>query len=58
MKYIELSIPCRSTASLRNPQVQPVKDTPEKREARIRLYRLRAENDLDIFTGLPKRTTP
>jgi len=58
MKHIELSIPCRTTASFRQPQQQPVKDTPEKREARIRLYAWRAENNLDIFTGFPKRTTP
>ena len=54
MKNIELSIPCRTTASFRKPQVQPVKDTPAAKEARIRLYQWRAENNLDIFTGNPK----
>jgi hypothetical protein len=54
MRNNEPSIPCRSTASFRQPQVQPVKDTPAKRESRILLYKWRAENNLDIFTGKPK----
>ena len=54
MKISEISIPCRTTASFRKAQVQPVKDTPEARESRIRLYQWRAENNLDIFTGKPK----
>jgi hypothetical protein len=53
MKISEVSIPCRTTASFRKAQVQPVKDTPEKRESRIRLYQWRAANGLDIFTGKP-----
>ena len=55
MKISEVSIPCRTTASFRKAQVQPVKDTPEKRESRIRLYQWRAENGLDIFTGQPHK---
>ena len=55
MKISEVSIPCRTTASFRKAQVQPVKDTPEKRESRIRLYQWRAENGLDIFTGHPHK---
>lgn len=31
-------------------------DTPEEREARIRLYAARAENGVDIFTGVPYTT--
>ena len=54
MKINEISIPCRTTASFRKAQVQPVKDTPQEREARIRLYQWRAENNLDIFTGNPR----
>ena len=54
MREIETTIPCRTTASFRQPQVQPVKDTPSDRETRIRLYQWRAENGLDIFTGKPQ----
>ena len=50
---MDISIPCKATADYRNPQQKQVKDTPEKRESRIRLYQWRAENGLDIFTGKP-----
>ncbi len=53
MREIEVSIPCRTTASFRKPAQKQVKDTPERRESRIRLYQWRAENGLDIFTGKP-----